>query len=167
MSRLIRPYHDVFFSVSSYNEVMHRIAATMLLVCVLYSGASPQTYTRQRIPSGTSLKARIPAPNRAIYGAIREGKDWKNPYLLAVEDGVEVLKKGNDNPAPAVSVENAMKFLEDLPDSAWPSGLVVAVQQQSVCCRYSDGESRIRANRMDLVSRLRRAGITVSLWPSG
>jgi hypothetical protein len=44
---------------------------------------------------------------------------------------------------------------------------VVAVQQQSVCCRYSDGESRIRANRVDLVSRLKRAGITISLWPSG
>lgn len=144
---------------------MRRIAITVFLVCMGSSGASPQTNTKGRTPPVTSLKARIPPPKRSVYGAVRDGKDWKNPYLFAVEDGVQVWKQGD--PAPAVSVEDAMKFLEDLPESDWPYGLVVAVQQQSVCCLYPDGEARIRANRVDLVSRLKRAGIVVSLWPSG
>jgi hypothetical protein len=59
-----------------------------------------------------------------------------------------------------------MRFLEHLPKSAWPYGLVVGVEEQSVCCRYSDGEARFNANRETLLSRLKRAGIVVSLWPS-
>ena len=139
----------------------------MLLVFMVSSGVSPQTNTKERTPTVKSLKARIPPPKRSVYGAVREGKDWENPYLVAMEDGVQVMKKGEEYATPIVSVEEVMRFLEDLPKSDWPYGLVVAVQQQSVCCRYSDGEARIRANLMDLVSRLKRAGIVVSLWPSG
>jgi len=123
--------------------------------------------TKARTPSDTSLKARIPPPKRSNYGAVREGKKWENPYLVAMEDGVKVGKNGADCAAPMVSLDEVMKFLDDLPKSNWPYGLVVAVQQQSVCCQYSDGDARIRANRGELVSRLKRVGIVVSLWPSG
>jgi hypothetical protein len=131
------------------------------------SGAAPRSNTNERTRSVTSLKARIPPPKQSVYGAIREGTAWQNPYLIAMEDGVKVMKKGEDHDGPIVSVEEVMRLLEDLPKSDWPYGLVVAVQQQSVCCRYANGESKIRANRVDLVSRLKRAGVVVSLWPSG
>jgi hypothetical protein len=130
------------------------------------SGARPQANTKQRYPSVSSLKARIPPPKRNVYSAVRDATNWKNPFLIAEEDGIEVRKNGDDYAAPVVSVEQAMRLLEDLPKSAWPYGLVVGVEQQSVCCRYSDGEARIRASRVDLVRRLNRAGIVVSLWPS-
>jgi hypothetical protein len=146
---------------------MRQTTITMLLIFMVSSGANPQTNTKERPPSPKSLKARIPPPKRSIYGAVRDGKDWENPYLIAMEDGVEVRKKGDDYAALVVSVEQVMRFLEDLPKSDWPYGLVVAVQQQSVCCQYSDGEARIRANHADLLSRLKRKGIAVSLWPSG
>lgn len=144
---------------------MRRTAFTMLLVFMVSSGAAPQTNTNERTRSVTSLKARIPPPKQSVYGAIREGTAWQNPYLIAMEDGVKVMKEDHDG--PIVSVEEVMRFLEDLPKSAWPYGLVVAVQRQSVCCRYSDGEARIRANQAELVSRLKRGGIVVSMWPSG
>jgi len=146
---------------------MHRIIIVALLVFMASSGASPQTNTKQSTQSAPSLKVRIPSPKRSVYGAVRSAIEWKNPFLIAKEDGVEISKKGDDYAAPVVSVEDAMRFLEHLPKSAWPYGLVVGVEDQSVCCRYSDGEARIRANHLDLVSRLKRAGIVVSLWPSG
>jgi hypothetical protein len=145
---------------------MHRITITVLLLCVISSGASPQT-TQRPTPSGLTLKARIPRPKRSVYTAVRDGRDWKNPYLIAVEDGVEVRKSGDDYSAPVVSVAEVVRFLEDLPKSAWPYGLVVAVEEGSVCCRYPDGETKMRANQMDLMRRLKRAGIAVSRWPSG
>src|ERR1700722_11021699 len=144
---------------------MHRITATLLLVCAISSGVSPQTNTKQRTPSASNLKARIPPPKRSVYAAVRDGQEWENPFLIAKEDGIEIRKKGDDGSAPVVSVEDAMRFLEHLPKSAWPYGLVVGVQDQSVCCRYSDGEARFNANRETLLSRLKRAGIVVSLWP--
>jgi hypothetical protein len=146
---------------------MRQTAITLLLVFMVASGASPQAKTKERTPSVTSLKARIPPPKRSVYGAVRDRRDWVNPYLIATEDGVEVMKKGDVNAAPPVSVEGVMRFLEDLPKSDWSYGLVVVVQDQSVCCRYSDGEARIRANHVALVRRLKRAGIVVWLWPSG
>jgi hypothetical protein len=146
---------------------MRQTAIAILLVFMVSSGAGPQTNTKERTPTAKRLKARIPPPKRSVYGAVRDGKDWENPYLVAMEDGVKVMKRGEDHDGPIVSVEEVMRFLEDLPKSDWSYGLVVAVQQQSVCCRYSDGEARIRANLVDLVSRLKRAGIVVSLWPSG
>jgi hypothetical protein len=146
---------------------MHRITIVAFLVCVASFGASPQSHTKQSTPFAPSLKARIPAPKRSIYGALRDATDWKNPFLIAKEDGIEIRKKGDDYAAPVVSVEEAMRFLEHLPKSAWPYGLVVGVEEQSVCCRYSDGEASFHANRVALLSRLKRAGIVVSLWPSG
>ena len=146
---------------------MHRITITVVLVCMVSSGASPQTNTKQRTPSSSSLKARIPLPKRSVYGAIRDGKDWKNPYLIVSEDGVEIRKKGDDYAAQIVPVAEVMSFLENLPKSAWPYGLVVGVQENGICCRNSDGDARKSANRVDLVNRLKRAGIVVSLWPTG
>lgn len=146
---------------------MHRITIVTFLVCVASFGASPQSLTKQSTLSAPSLKARIPSPKRSIYGALRDARDWKNPFLIAKEDGIEIRKNGDDYAAPVVSVEDAMRFLEHLPKSAWPYGLVVGVEEQSVCCRYSDGEARFHANRVALLSRLKRAGIVVSLWPSG
>src|SRR5713101_1026055 len=129
-----------------------------LAVFMVSSGASPQTNTKQRNPSVSSLKARIPPPKRSVYGAVRDGQDWRNPYLIVNEDGVQVRKKGDDYTAPVVSVGEVMKILEDLPKSGWPYGLVVAVQENGICCRYSDGDERKHANRVDLVDRLKRAG---------
>ena len=154
---------------------MYRITITVLLLCAISSGASPQT-TQQPTPAGLTLKARIPRPKRSVYSAVRDARDWNNPYLIAVADGVEVIaveygievgKTGSDYSAPVVSVAEVMRFLEDLPKSAWPYGLVVAVQEGSVCCRYPGGEERMRANQVDLMRRLKRAGIAVSRWPSG
>src|SRR5262249_40011086 len=108
-----------------------------------------------------------PRPNRSVYSAVRDGQNWRNPYLIVTEDGVQTRKKGDDYTASIVPVNDVVRFLEDLPLSNWPYGLVVAVQDQGICCRYTDGEARIRSIHVELVSRLKRSGIGVSLWPTG
>ena len=72
-----------------------------------------------------------------------------------------------DYGAQIVPVPDVLGVLEKLPTSAWPYGLVVAVQENGICCQYPDGDARKRANRVKLVNLLHQTGVVVSLWPSG
>jgi hypothetical protein len=135
---------------------MHRIFLAVLLGCMVSSTITAQS----------TLKARIPASKPKVYRAIRDGKDWRNPYLIVNEDGVQVRRTGDDYDAQIVSVAEVLGVLEKLPASAWPYGLVVALQENGICCRESDGQARKHANWRELMDRLRRAGIVVSLVPS-
>ena len=109
------------------------------------------------------LKGRIPKPDPAQYRFVQDAKDWKNPYLVVGRDGIEIL--GITEVGHAIAVASIRGELESLPDSAWPYGLVVAVQENGI---ISDGDqSKIEANRRELVRLLKKLGVTVDLWPSG
>jgi len=144
---------------------MHRFGAAILLICIGVSSARPQQPPNQTT-SASTLKARIPRANVKLYRSVQDGTKWKNPRLIVNEDGVQIRKSGDDYAAPIVPVSDVLGVLEKLPNSAWPYGLVVAVQENGICCRYSDGDAKKRANTLELLNRLKEAGITVSLWPS-
>lgn len=108
------------------------------------------------------LRGRIAKPDPEMYRAVRDAKDWKNPYVIVKRDGIEI--RGISEIGQAISVAAVREKLENLPDSAWPYGLVVALQEDGV---ISEGdESRIEANRKSLVTVLGRLGVTVVPWPS-
>jgi len=71
------------------------------------------------------LRERIPKPDPAKYSKVREGKDWKNPFLVVRPNGIEI--NGVTPRAGYISLQDVTKELEHLPSSAWPYGLVVAV----------------------------------------
>jgi hypothetical protein len=54
--------------------------------------------------------------------------------------------------------------LEKLPSIAWPYGLVVAVQENSL--RNPGDNAPIKRNKEELVRLLEKAGIKVEPWPS-
>jgi len=64
-----------------------------------------------------------------------------------------------------ISVESVPVTLEKLPDSAWPYGLVVAVQDMGILSREKD-PALIEANRAKLLNLLKEFGIAVDRWPS-
>ena len=93
---------------------------------------------------------------------MQDAKDWKNPYLVVRRDGIEILgitEAGQGIPVAAVRAK-----LENLPDTAWPYGLVVARQDYSL--RPEGDDSLIEANRRAVVRVLDRLGVTVDPWPS-
>jgi hypothetical protein len=112
--------------------------------------------------SAVPLRQRVPKPDPGKYRQIRDGKDWKNPYLVVHRDGFELV--GVTPAEHLVPVELVGSELERLPDSAWPYGLVVAVQDASLL-RSSGDLPQIRANRGKLLQLLKRLGITADLWP--
>jgi len=83
-----------------------------------------------QLQPANSLRERIPDADPKKYQGIRDGKDWRNPCLIVRADGVVISGRNNEgNPIPVKAVGAA---LEDLPDSAWPYGSVVAVQDYRI-----------------------------------
>lgn len=129
-------------------------------ILVIHSvSANPMAWTQ----STHSLRSRISKADQKKYHSIRDGKDWKNPYLVIGGDGIYIL--GVTAAEKSISLEAVESTLERLPDSAWPYGLVVAVQDASIIS--GEGElPRIEANRKKLLKLLKKLGVTVDRWPS-
>lgn len=109
-----------------------------------------------------SLPSRIPKPDPKKYHAIRDAADWKNPYLIVRREGVEII--GRMAVGDSIPVDSVPGALKKLPDSAWPYGLVVVVQDIGI---VSPGDpARIEANRKALLTLLKKLGVAVELWPS-
>ena len=79
-------------------------------------------------------------------------------------DGIEVRTTGVDTSAPTMPVKSVVPFLEMLPKTAWPYGLVVAVQENGV--RSGDDDAFIKRNSSELLNQLRKNSVKADLWPS-
>ena len=110
-----------------------------------------------------SLQDRIPKPDVRKYASVRDAKGWRNPYLVVRPEGIEII--GMTPVGKAISVDSIPGNLEGLPDSAWPYGLVVAVQDTGILSGKTDA-ANIEANRTRLLNLLDKLGIAVDRWPS-
>jgi hypothetical protein len=109
------------------------------------------------------LRERIPDADPKKYQGIHDGKDWRNPCLIVRADGIVILGvTSHGNPIPVKAVAAA---LEILPDSAWPYGLVVAVQDNGIAASESE-RSQIGANRILLEPLLGELGVIAGFRPS-
>ena len=108
------------------------------------------------------LAGRIPSADPKKYQGIHDGEDWRNPYLIVRADGIEIAGTASGgSPIPVGSVAAA---LEGLPDSAWPYGLVVAVQMNRDGTSEAE-QSRIEANQMSLEPLLDELAVVVGFRP--
>src|SRR6266576_5240940 len=99
------------------------------------------------------LQNRIPKPDPKKYDSVQDAKHWKNPYLIVRPDGIEII--GVAPVGRGIVVESVSGLLERLPDSAWPYGLVVAVQDIGILSAKTD-LVRIEANRIKLLNLLKK-----------
>jgi hypothetical protein len=139
-----------------------RTLKTRLLIGLLLVqlGAAPHIGCAQ---TSRSLQGRIPKPDPKKYHSVRDAKDWKNPYLIVRGDGIEIL--GMTPVGRAIAVESVPGVLDRLPDSAWPYGLVVAVQDIGIVSGRAD-LANIETNRTKLLNLLKGFGVAVDRWPS-
>jgi hypothetical protein len=115
-----------------------------------------------KLEPANPLTGRIPSADPEKYQAIRDGKDWRNPYLIVRADGIEIA--GTPSGGSPIPVESVWAALEGLPNSAWPYGLVVAVQKNRVGVSEAE-RSRIEANQMSLEPLLGELGVVVGFRP--
>jgi myo-inositol-1-phosphate synthase len=110
------------------------------------------------------LKNRISPADLNKYRAVKDARDWQNPYLMVRANGIDAGPISAATETPTMSPEEVVAYLEKLPSMAWPYGLVVAVQENGM--RAAGDDARIKRNREELVRLLEEAGVKVDLWPS-
>ena len=112
--------------------------------------------------SKVPLRQRVPEADPSKYRQVRDGKEWKNPYLVVRRDGLEII--GFTSAEPAIPLDSIGAELERLPASAWPYGLVVAVQDVSI--GSAADWPHVHSNRAKLLEILKKLGVKAELWPS-
>lgn len=143
---------------------MARNLLVVLLCAAIAFVSCSQPTSRQRVAdTGASpLKNRIPPPDPNKYRSVRDARDWQNPYLMVLANGIRPISGAKDT--PTMSPADMVAYLEKLPSTAWPYGLVVAVSENGI--RADGDDARIKRNREELVRLLEKAEIKVDLWPS-
>lgn len=111
------------------------------------------------------LNRAIGSPTPRLYKYIDDAKNWRNPWVYTLDDGVEVRATCMDG-WTHLPVEGLKQFLIDLPVDAWPYGRVVA--QSGPGPLPSPAEEFLR--RQDQTKRrvavvLKDLHITVVFWP--
>jgi hypothetical protein len=129
-------------------------------LCIIQFAASMLPVFAQALPP---LQSRIRKSDPKKYQGILDAKDWKNPQLIVRPTGIEVI--GITPAGSGIPVDSVFDVLGHLPDSAWPYGLVVAVEDVGLRASKND-DAPIHANRVKLLRILKQNGIAVELWPS-
>jgi hypothetical protein len=140
-----------------YVEALKRGLLLAIFIASLVA-STPVGWTQ----ASQSLQSRIPKPNPKKYHAVEVATDWKNPYLVVRRDGIEII--GMMAVGHSIPVDCVPGILKELPDSAWPYGLVLAIQDIGI--RAPGDTPRIEANRKGLLALLKKLGIAVDRWPS-
>ena len=140
----------------------------VFLLCAMFSFVSFSSRLVSQPPAQSKespLKKRIPPADPSKYRAVQDARDWRNPYLMVQAKGIDVVRPANDaTKRLTMSPSEVLAYLEKLPASAWPYGLIVAVSENGV--RGPGDDVPIKKNREELVRLLENAGIKVDLWPS-
>lgn len=146
---------------------MLRIAACLLGVTIAFGSYSQPTSAQKAADTGMSeLKNRIAPADPAKYRSIRDGQDWKNPYFIVQAKGIDAVSLKPATKIATMAPADVIAYLEKLPSSAWPYGLVVAVQEAGIRAGGHVDDAPIKENLEELVRLLEKAGVKVKLWPS-
>ena len=129
----------------------------MLLVLLLVLNHSSSPHPRP------FLQQRSPKPAPAKHGSIQDARDWHDPKLVVRPEGVEII--GITSAGQAIPVESVLEKLEQLPDSAWPYGLIVMVADSSILSSPGD-IPQLQGIRSKLLKVLDAHGVAVDPRPA-
>ena len=92
----------------------------------------------------SDLDPRIPAANPSQYEHVGDAKNWRNPFLVVVRDGVRLKSSAIEGGEKTITLDQLRDSLKELPVPARPYGRVVGYQESSL--RSGDDEQMIRRN---------------------
>ena len=113
-------------------------------------------------PELRALRPEIRSADPTQYKAVRDAKDWQNPFLMVGPDGVEVRARGASRTVPVTALASA---LANLPVDAWPYGRVAAVSVPSITNNPDDQKRDTDANMNAVLDVLESLDVEANSWP--
>jgi hypothetical protein len=107
----------------------------------------------------------LPPADVLQVSAVRDMKNWKNPYLIVRVDGVGLLDAAN-NEQKLLTPDQLLTALADLPTSAWPYGRVVAVAESKLAGSSEADKAQLRRNRALVAGTLENLHVVINWVPS-
>ena len=140
---------------------------------------SPQAGAEQRAIVNTEREElnMIPPPAKSRYMAIRNFDSWENPYLTIQPGMLELhILLGDQNPSPVgaggmlrpvgarrqelnISFDKLGEAIASVPQSAWPYGRVVAIEEAHKT--PASAEPTVRRNMEAVIGKLSDLGVLV------
>ena len=161
------------------------LPALLLLLsgCHAPSVTASTAETRAELETQREQLDRIPPPSKSTYMAIHTFQSWQNPVLTVQPGMLELhvtLADGNTTPIGVggmfrpigarrqelnISTDTLGDAISAVPQSAWPYGRVVALEEASKTPRSA--EPAVRRNMEATISRLNDLGIVAYDLSSG
>ena len=135
------------------------VSLTVLAAC----SGSKSAATSQVNPL-LRIEALPPADNQKV-SAVRDMKNWRNPYLIVRVDGVGLLDPAN-NEQRILAPDQLLAALGELPPSAWPYGRVVAVAENVAAGSSESDKAQLRRNRALVAGTLESLHVVINWVPS-
>ena len=141
------------------------LSFVVLVLMVPQVLAQAEMFVHQQASAKKPSKlASIPEAKEAELNAIRNAKDWTNPYVIVNALDFE-LRLGREERIRKTKLSELEEAILNLPIERWPLGLVVAVQETGL---RDPGENEVIDQRFEEVQKMLEGhGIKVQLRPSG
>jgi hypothetical protein len=140
----------------------------LLAISLAVAAACTRSKSSNSVGSAVNPLLRIealpPADNQKV-SAVRDMKNWKNPYLIVRTDGVGLLDPAN-NEQKILTPDQLLAALADLPSSAWPYGRVVAVTESFPTGSSDADKAQLRRNRALVAGTLESLHVVINWVPS-
>ncbi|MFZ0286514.1 MAG: hypothetical protein WAL32_14890 [Terriglobales bacterium] len=133
-------------------------------LAVLAGCAKSSSSVASKVNPLLRIEALPPADAQKI-AAVRDMKDWKNPYLIVRVDGVGLLDPA-DNEQKILTPDQLLAALGALPTSAWPYGRAVAVAESVPASSSEADKAQLRRNRALLAGTLENLHVLINWVPS-
>jgi hypothetical protein len=141
--------------VLTYIEIAHPVVNTSAAIQAAPSNAAD---------AGPKLNGRIPRADPKQYEAVLDWRDWRNPWLDAVQNGFWLHSRSTPQ-KKFVTLADLRRVLTQLPVSDWPYGRVVVIQSPSII--GSVEEWRVVDANVDAARKIAKALDADSWgWPS-
>lgn len=141
--------------------ILLAISMSVLAAC---SGPKSSSSVGSTVNPLLRIEALPPADARQV-SAVRDMKNWKNPYLIVRVDGVGLLDPAN-NEQKILTTDQLLAALADLPTSAWPYGRVVAVAESAPVGSSEADKAQLRRNRALVAGTLENLQVVINWVPS-
>ena len=136
----------------------------ILTMSFAFAGCSRQN--APAAPDAATLLQAIAAADPAKYPALKETKQWSNPYLVIRPDAVGLLTGIAANEEQILKPEEVLNALARLPSTAWPYGRAVAILVDEKATASEAEKIAIRRSRGIVAGDLQGAHVEIQWIPT-